>query len=559
MNYQTYRQIFDGVDASSGSAISVAIGIVEQAVSPMDRLKAAKSLRDAVAAAVPAASDKGVEKTLAMSDLTPKPEIQQAWVNDVQYGRLLELVNTYAKKSKRLGLPAMSIKVDGERAMEVRMVQDHQDVMTMQRFPIGSNARGKLLCIERQRLVILSGEPPRMKGWSLMAKVEHEKEGNILKNVSGLEIPKRYLTSGSYCEHCNTNRGRASTYLVYNEKGEVKQIGGSCIKDFTGHQNAEAIAALAAYRSLFSSILISDGDEGDGYSGGGGGSTYMALEGFLSEIAAVVREFGYSKGDERTMSTVDIVLNSKLKDKPEPTPADEAQARAVIEWAKAITDDEAQKVEYLHNIRVLARMGAFAASGKRNQTRLAGSMIAAFLKIEDAKKKRSEDADRKPSEFMGKVGVRGTFEKMTVEAIIAREGDYGTTYIHKIRDADGNMFTWFASGKSLEKGVVYTMKGTVKAHDEYNGVKQTILSRVIATQTGGAVNAPMMRDEVLEIAAKARDESEFIRLIADRFDIYAMPEFSRIIGYADYDSNPDGLLEAAQAWWKSYGKPNFKG
>lgn len=70
--------------------------------------------------------------------------------------------------------------------------------------------------------------------------------------------------------------------------------------------------------------------------------------------------------------------------------------------------------------------------------------------------------------------------ELTVAASIRIEGrrysyyDDGETYINKMKDIEGNVFIW-KTGKSLSGNV--TLSGTVKAHEEYNGVKQTILTR----------------------------------------------------------------------------------
>jgi hypothetical protein len=39
------------------------------------------------------------------------------------------------------------------------------------------------------------------------------------------------------------------------------------------------------------------------------------------------------------------------------------------------------------------------------------------------------------------------------------------------------MLTWFASKGVLQEGDTVLLTGTVKKHDEYNGQKQTIMTR----------------------------------------------------------------------------------
>ncbi len=55
--------------------------------------------------------------------------------------------------------------------------------------------------------------------------------------------------------------------------------------------------------------------------------------------------------------------------------------------------------------------------------------------------------------------------------------------IVKMRDGDDNVFTWFASGyQNLKRGDRVSVRGTIKKHDEYQGTKQTILTRCKVTK-----------------------------------------------------------------------------
>jgi hypothetical protein len=66
---------------------------------------------------------------------------------------------------------------------------------------------------------------------------------------------------------------------------------------------------------------------------------------------------------------------------------------------------------------------------------------------------------------------------LTVQSIFESQGNYGTTFITKLVDADGNLFTWFGS-YSLERGATYTGKWTVKAHEDHPQYgKSTIITR----------------------------------------------------------------------------------
>lgn len=86
------------------------------------------------------------------------------------------------------------------------------------------------------------------------------------------------------------------------------------------------------------------------------------------------------------------------------------------------------------------------------------------------------------SKHVGTVGKR--LEVLALfEAMIAVEGIYGTSYVRKFRTAEGESLVWFSGAcpdglwrKDLGSWV--KVRGTVKAHKDYNGEAQTSLSRV---------------------------------------------------------------------------------
>lgn len=126
-----------------------------------------------------------------------------------------------------------------------------------------------------------------------------------------------------------------------------------------------------------------------------------------------------------------------------------------------------------------------AATGNSFLTDLAAKLVdhrqltdrqleAAATSIE---RQEQRDADGKASEYVGEIKERIEFEA-EVTGVYGTEGHYGHTDIVKFKDGDRNMFTWFASGYTdLERGDRITIKGTVKKHDDFKGVKQTVLTR----------------------------------------------------------------------------------
>ena len=64
---------------------------------------------------------------------------------------------------------------------------------------------------------------------------------------------------------------------------------------------------------------------------------------------------------------------------------------------------------------------------------------------------------------------------VTVKKNIAIESHYGSSHMHILEDADGNIYVWTTASKNLEEGSTIQMKMKVKDHQEYNGTKQTIV------------------------------------------------------------------------------------
>jgi len=83
------------------------------------------------------------------------------------------------------------------------------------------------------------------------------------------------------------------------------------------------------------------------------------------------------------------------------------------------------------------------------------------------------------SNFVGTIGDKITAD---VEVLAAKwvSSYYGSSLLVRMVDDVGNTFTTFYSGYKFEPkvGDKFTIKGTVKAHKEFKGWKNTMLTRV---------------------------------------------------------------------------------
>ena len=93
-----------------------------------------------------------------------------------------------------------------------------------------------------------------------------------------------------------------------------------------------------------------------------------------------------------------------------------------------------------------------------------------------------EATEEKISNYYGNIGDKIEME-LTLDHTAWYENNFrpwehNTTYIYNMVDDNGNVFVWKTSkGIGIENGTRLTVKGTIKEHNEYAGVKQTVLTR----------------------------------------------------------------------------------
>lgn len=114
---------------------------------------------------------------------------------------------------------------------------------------------------------------------------------------------------------------------------------------------------------------------------------------------------------------------------------------------------------------------------ERQTLMVANALARAEQRIADRAAARAAqlESDRAASQHVGTVGERREFA-LNVERVLSFESAYGFTFINLCRDADGNVVVYKGSN-GWEQGQELRVKATVKAHDERDGVKQTIIAR----------------------------------------------------------------------------------
>ena len=327
--------------------------------------------------------------------------------------------------------------------------------------------------------------------WECIAVLEVHESGNIIRRINTeIEIPERFKTSENICEHCNSNRRRNNLYVIHNiETDEWKQVGGDCLKLYTGGLNMEYVTAYMDG--------ITELEENDGVIGGNG-KPYFSVEEVLSFAVEVIGKTGYFNAQSnlptkylvkwlvyRPISEAIEEINKELENSrmdvrfskndffKEDT---ETTVSKIVEYYKGLEDDS----EFIHNIKVMLNEGYIQSKNIGFLCYLPEG-YAKYIQNEVEKAKRIEV---EKSDYFGEIGKRyKDKEILSVNQIAAWQNQYGVTHIYKIVLVDGFVLTWKSSnGLYLEDGEVFDkITFTVKTHDEYKGQKQTEVTRCKVT------------------------------------------------------------------------------
>ena len=352
-----------------------------------------------------------------------------------------------------------------------------------------------------------------------LSGVDVEFEG-VVSLVEGNENDKIFtfkninyssLLANCSCDKCHKKIGR-NKYLVFSKVGKEVEtrddlvvLGTSCAKDYFPFSVESYFGYLeSAFEELGSY------DEFNG-SFGGCSSHYHTLSAIYDATLACTSNLKFYEKEGVTKGNVLGWLNNLKIDKctyyrdAYPMPSNPIPFEDVISWIKDMYDTD----EFVSDFHTNARSVFFktlddGTREMRNEIneKYMGIAVYAFFSVKQnhdkmvAKKIAEEECAKANAEveYYGAVGDK--FElTLTFDKSFCFEGAYGFTYIHLFHDDEGHQFKWSSSNGTykveydktadfggieyceFEIGHKYLMKGTVKAHNEYKGVKQTVITR----------------------------------------------------------------------------------
>lgn len=310
---------------------------------------------------------------------------------------------------------------------------------------------------------------------------------NLSGNDLGFIVPTKYFSSNPCsCDYCKANRQRNKTYLVVNrETGEWKQLGKECLKLFVAGIDIDAIATFESFIKE-AECAANPGDEffyNKRFK-------FVKVADALALAYAVYSERGYlatrdSVGNSNDLCNKNIVqrkltqqygCDSDFLNITNSTRGkiDAMTFKADINVGDVISDVEQLPDDpYYNNLKVIVANEYVPL----NKLGLLVSIPKAIDRYEK-EKRRQEEKEKLAAEsnYLGSVGEKISVNFVSGREVACCETQFGLLHIYEFKDASGNVIVWkSSSGKEIpESGKI---SGTVKAHEEYNGIKQTIILR----------------------------------------------------------------------------------
>ena len=358
------------------------------------------------------------------------------------------------------------------------------------------NADGEKIGKDRILIVDFNTLTPSLPGgWKLVGVIDHGPDFNVVSRVPGEDHDMvQYVNAAPHCDHCNTKRVRAKTYILkrpkqgvdWNCDGEVQtvaQIGSTCIRDFLG-QDFNYI--LRCTHQLLKAV-----DEDDMMFKGKRVPLMLSMDIFLNWVAFIIRVGGWaSKKDAKLrglMSTSDMayaaVVNPGGKDKlladlncldeRGPSKEDKKNATDARTWAAEM---HITSTEWAINVKNMAKEDYFPTQ----RAGYVASIVSGYYMHKTRIRERTEKYDCLNEHLTTPLKSRVTLPNVRVVYDRLLYTAWGEMHLYKFITEDRRVICWFSSrDKKLKVDQILTLKGTVKKLSEFEGNKETVLTRCV--------------------------------------------------------------------------------
>jgi len=354
-------------------------------------------------------------------------------------------------------------------------------------------------------LILIGGQVSPAEGWRYLACIEHLSSGNQIRRLPGATGSdlSSFANAEPYCQHCNLKRARKRSFLVEDPERAIRQVGSSCLTDYIGGATAEQAARYAESLLDLATLLaeaevqvkslkpsgspdllesqptlvsqsLSSGSADPSLTGCFDIEQYLGWVCLKADQGEFVsRGQAFKSGvpataDQARSALLGALQGSSLE---HPSQEQEEAGRQMSKWSKSrFSGSRAGLSDYEMRVAEVLDLGPLC--DYRSLPLLAGLYPAYSRFLEE-----QAAASASPSRHLGQTGERIEV-KASVAGISERETSFGLQRIYRLIDEHGNHLTWFStSAEILEVGNNYQLRGTVKRHDDFKGIKRTVLSR----------------------------------------------------------------------------------
>lgn len=332
------------------------------------------------------------------------------------------------------------------------------------------------------------------ENWIVIAVLDHHEVGNVIHLVEGewkpsaeLALPSRFRTAKSFCEHCNTMRSRNKTVVIYNtQTKQFKQVGTTCLREYTGGIDAEAIAAFEE--------AIKSPEEFLGVSGSS--KFFIETKDYLSAVVATMSLYGFMSKKKAAEINEEVRYNNNIKrveatctkavhlmtnnEKPNgmsnkwhniyKSKDTEAFVEDALEWIKSYNEPN----DFMENLRVICS----GSHIKVSDVGFAACLMDLYKRhLEYEKTRKQKEKDNEMYRYCGEVGEKVTLNGR-LACVTSYSTQFGVMFVYKMI-YNSAIFVWKTS-KYLgidDSGAEVNLVGTIKEHSEFRGVKQNMLVR----------------------------------------------------------------------------------
>lgn len=346
----------------------------------------------------------------------------------------------------------------------------------------------------------LSAPQISFSGYTFLAVVERP-DGNlsdgaapeaalVVRSHPGVELGGWRPTT-MRCDHCGHLRSRAKTYLLAAADGNRLQVGSTCLAPFLGLRPS-GLWALT-YDGL-DDIEKYEADDYFGTTPAARQRQMYAVREILAVALAVsdegrgfVPRSASHAGKPATIDTVGkVIWEGHRETHQDRAWRAEQRAQAARHEADGTVDQVLTDIRALNGDSDYVTNLQTIAAGEHVTARHMALLVSALRTYRVAREKAATQATYVPG-FMAPVETKVEGERLTVVRVrhTQEEGwGYNAGLVERtqvvMHDGAGHEVVWWASTKQdVEEGQVLLLTGgSVKAHKEYQGRDQTVLTRV---------------------------------------------------------------------------------